>query len=242
MVEKLREEQEIRERLRKAEHLAGIGQFSRSIAHEIRNPLNFINLSIDHIKERYKPSNLKDKDKFDSLILNIKKEIQRVNKIAEGFLQYGKPLNLNLQVTDIEKLIESVLELVSAKARQDNINIVKQLDVLPKIYVDPEFIKTCLYNIILNAFQSMPQGGELRMEVRHLDTKVFISIQDTGIGIPKEKLSMVFEPFFTTKQDGLGLGLALTKRIIEEHEGKVDIKSEVGRGSTVTIILPVKEA
>lgn len=240
MLRKLREERELEERLRKAEHLAGIGQFSTSIAHEIKNPLNFISLSIDHIKERYKPAE-GDRNAFESLISNIKKEIQRVSGFAESFLQYGRPLELNLQKTDIGMLIDEVLGLVMAKAQKEGIEIRKECEELPELSVDSEFIKTCLYNVVLNAFQAMPEGGTLTIRTRKTGEKFSIVVEDTGIGISEEKAGRIFDPFFTTKGQGLGLGLALTKRIIEEHKGKVDFKSVVGKGSTITMILPIEK-
>lgn len=241
MVRKLREERELEERLRKAEHLASIGQFSRSIAHEIRNPLNFINLSIDHIKEKYRPGDDKGTGNFDSLILNIKKEIQRVSGFAESFLEYGRPLELKLEKTDILKIIEDVLELVMAKAEKEGIGVIREFEPIPELWADPEFMKTCLYNIILNAFQAMPEGGTLTIETKVIGEKSSIAVSDTGGGVAEENLEKVFDPFFTTRKGGLGLGLALTRRVIEEHRGKVELKSTEGKGSTVTILLPLEK-
>ncbi|GAB4487863.1 MAG: HAMP domain-containing sensor histidine kinase [Thermodesulfovibrionales bacterium] len=241
MIRKLREERELEERLRKAEHLAGIGQFSRSIAHEIRNPLNFISLSIDHIREKYRPADSGSGSAFDSLIRNIKGEIQRVSRFAESFLEYGKPLELNRQEVEILGIIDGVLELVQAKAEKEQIAIVRDYEAGPLLFVDTEFIKTCLYNIILNAFQAMPAGGTITVSTITDEGRFRISVADTGAGIPKEKLPKIFDPFFTTKAGGLGLGLPLTKRIVEEHGGRVDITSAEGGGTTVTISLPAAE-
>jgi signal transduction histidine kinase len=240
MIRKLREERELEEKLRKAEHLASIGQFSRSIAHEIRNPLNFINLSIDHIKEKYPPGDGEGKKSFDSLIMNIKNEVQRVSRFAESFLEYGRPFEINTEPTDIGKLIEEVLELILAKAQKEHVVIDRHFDGLPELTLDPDLIKTCLYNIILNAFQAMHKGGKLVISTRIVDTKCCISVEDTGEGISEDKLARIFDPFFTTKTGGLGLGLALTKRVMEEHKGKVEIKSTEGVGTTVSIYLPTK--
>lgn len=239
MVEKLREQRDLEEKLRKAEHLAGIGQFATSIAHEIKNPLNFISLSIDLIKEKYRPSNGSDAN-FDSLITNIKSEIQRVSRFAESFLEYGRPLELNRQMTDMIGLLNEVIELVTAKANTENIEIRKSIGPVPELFIDPEFIKTCLYNIILNAFQAMPMGGTISIEARMSEDRLTLGIEDTGIGIPEEMISRIFDPFFTTKSSGLGLGLALTKRVIEEHRGKVEIKSAEGSGTKVTLTLPIE--
>lgn len=238
MLKKLREEKEMEEKLREAEHLSAIGQLARSIAHEIRNPLNFISLSIDHINKKYIPENNLEREKFESLINSIKQEIQRLNNLVGDFLDYGKPMRLNLQSTNIEALINEILDLVKIKAEKDNIrmNFIKK-DV-PLLYVDPGLIKTCIFNIILNAFQAMPDGGDLNIETNTVNNKVQIIIKDTGIGVSKENIPRVFEPFYSTKSSGLGLGLAMTKRVIEEHGGKIDFKSEESKGSVITIILP----
>lgn len=239
MVERLREQRDLEEKLRKAEHLAGIGQFASSIAHEIKNPLNFISLSVDLIREKYKPVDSTTQQNFDSMIVNIKQEIQRVSRFAESFLEFGRPLELNRQMTDMAKLIDEVIDLVTAKAQMENIEIRKSCASLPELFVDPEFIKTCLYNIILNAFQAMPMGGTLTVTTKQQDDSFLFIIEDTGIGIPEDRLSRVFDPFFTTKTTGLGLGLALTKRVIEEHGGKVEIKSSEGTGTMFSIALPM---
>lgn len=239
MVGKLREQRDLEEKLRKAEHLAGIGQFATSIAHEIKNPLNFISLSIDLIREKYRPAEGDMQKNFESLIVNIKNEIQRVSRFAESFLEYGRPLELNRRLTDICRLVDDVIDLVAAKAQKEKIDIIRTYETTAELFIDPEFIKTCLYNIILNAFQSMPRGGKLTVTTHQRENRFHLSIEDTGIGIPEDRLSRICDPFYTTKNTGLGLGLALTKRVIEEHKGKVEIRSIEGRGTTIIIILPL---
>jgi signal transduction histidine kinase len=239
MVQKLREDRALEGKLREAEHLSGIAQLAKSIAHEIRNPLNFISLSIDHLRKKYPPADVEGKEAFESLIRSIKHEIQRLNKLVGDFLDYGKPLRLNLQETDLGNLIDDVIALVRAKAEKDGIKIDIQHGEVPKIFIDPELIKTCIFNIILNAFQAMPSGGDLSIHTTASNDKTYIIIEDTGVGIPKENMPKLFDPFFSTKSTGLGLGLALTKRVVEEHGGKVDFKSIEGKGSTVTLALPV---
>jgi len=240
MVQKLREERALEEKLREAEHLSGIAQLGKSIAHEIRNPLNFISLSIDHLKTKYIPNQGEDKEKFESLITSIKHEIQRLNKLVGDFLDYGKSLRLTLQDVDIEGLINEVISLVSAKAEKDGIKISFQNGGLPKLSADPELIKTCIFNIIINAFQAMPDNGTLTVTTKVSNGEAYIIIEDTGIGVSKENLPKLFDPFFSTKSTGLGLGLAMTKRVIEEHGGRADFQSTEGKGSTMTISLPLK--
>ena len=241
MVQKLREERALEEKLREAEHLSGIVQLAKSIAHEIRNPLNFISLSIDHLRKKYVQQGSEDKEAFESLITSIKHEIQRLNKLVGDFLDYGKPLRLSLQEVDMNGLIDELIALVWAKAEKDGIKIHHQYGELPKLSLDPDLIKTCIFNVILNAFQAMHAGGDLTLSTKTSDSRAYIIIEDTGVGIAKENLPKLFDPFFSTKSTGLGLGLALTKRVVEEHGGKVDFNSIEGRGSKVTISLPVKE-
>lgn len=241
MVQKLREERALEEKLREAEHLSGIAQLAKSIAHEIRNPLNFISLSIDHLKKKYMPQANEDKAQFETLIVSIKHEIQRLNKLVGDFLEYGKPMRLSLQVTDIGNLIGEVLELVRAKAEKDGIRITYRNGGIPVLPVDPELIKTCIFNIILNAFQAMPEGGDLTVITETSNGKAYIIVEDTGEGVSKENMQKLFDPFFSTKRTGLGLGLAMTKRVVEEHGGKADFQSTEGKGSVMTISLPVLE-
>ncbi|MEW6162711.1 MAG: ATP-binding protein [Nitrospirota bacterium] len=241
MVQKLREERALEEKLREVEHLSGVAQFARGIAHEIRNPLNFISLSIDYLKEKCSPLESGEKEKFESLITSIKQEVQRLNKLVGDFLDYGRPLRLSLQEIELGGLIEEVMAVVLAKAEMDNIEIYRQYEVLPKLYLDPELVKTCIFNVILNAFQAMPDGGRLTVSTKVSDSRVSIIIEDTGIGVSKENLSKVFDPFFSTKGTGLGLGLAMTKGVVEEHGGKVEFQSIEGKGSTVTISFLMKK-
>jgi nitrogen fixation/metabolism regulation signal transduction histidine kinase len=241
MVQKLREERALEEKLREAEHLSGIAQLAKSIAHEIRNPLNFISLSIDHLKKKYMPQGNEDKEKFEVLIVSIKHEIQRLNKLVGDFLEYGKPMRLSLQVIDLGNLIGEVLELVRAKAEKDGIRITYRNGEIPVLSVDPELIKTCIFNIILNAFQAMPEGGDLTVITKTSNGEAYIIVEDTGIGVSNENMQKLFDPFFSTKITGLGLGLAMTKRVVEEHGGKADFQSTEGKGSVMTISLPIRE-
>lgn len=242
MVQKLREKRAIEEKLREVEHLSGIAQFARSIAHEIRNPLNFLSLSIDHLKGKYVPSEADKKEKFESLISSIKQEIERIDKMVGSFLDFGKPLRLSLQKVDINTLIDDVMTLVQAKAEDERIYINKQYEKLPSISLDPELIKTCILNIILNSFQAMTGGGRLSVITnitKSSENSVSIIFEDTGIGVSSENVTKVFDPFFSTKASGLGLGLTLTKRVVEEHGGKVDFQSIEGKGTTVTLSFPI---
>ncbi len=240
MIGKLRDERALEEKLREAEHLSGIAQLAKGIAHEIRNPLNFISLSIDHLKKKFSPQDQEGREQFHSLVVSIKQEIQRLNNLVGDFLDYGKPLRLNRRESDLGGIVQDVIALVSAKAEKDSIRIQYVDEGIPRLMVDPELIKTCVFNIILNAFQAMPSGGDLIITSRISQNKAMLVFEDTGIGVSRENLPKLFDPFFSTKTTGLGLGLAMTSRVIEEHGGKVDFQSTEGRGSTVTLYLPIE--
>jgi signal transduction histidine kinase len=130
---------------------------------------------------------------------------------------------------------------VRAKAEKDGIRITYRNGEIPVLSVDPELIKTCIFNIILNAFQAMPEGGDLTVITETSNGKAHIIVEDTGEGVSKENMQKLFDPFFSTKRTGLGLGLAMTKRVVEEHGGKADFQSTEGKGSVMTISLPIRE-
>jgi signal transduction histidine kinase len=233
MVKKLKEFRALEERWREIEHLSTIGDLSRSIAHEIRNPLNFISLSVDHLSGQIENENQK------KLLNSIKEEVKRLDSLVSNFLAYGKPLNLNRKSTDILELIDDTLSLVEARAEKTGIKIIKEYPVESlTVKIDPELIKTCLINIFQNAFHAMPEGGTMKISVERANQEIVISVKDTGVGVDESIQEKVFEPFFTTRQRGVGLGLALTKRVVEEHGGRVKFVSKKGAGSTFTIIMP----
>lgn len=242
MVAKLRETRTLEERLREAEHLSGLGQLSRSMAHEIRNPLNFINLGVDHLGEKFKPGTAEEKERFEHLISGIKQEIHRLNKLVSNFLDYSRPFKLKKEYLSFTVLLEDVLALIWAKAEADHISIIRDNSLEVELYVDPDLFKSCILNVITNAFHSMGswnKAGVLRIKEEIVDDIFVLTIRDNGKGVKPEDLEKIFEPFFSTKQDGLGLGLPMTRRVMEEHGGKVELSSIVGEGSEVRLALPL---
>lgn len=241
MVRGLRENKKLEERLMAAEHLSKIGQLASGIAHEIRNPLNFINLSIDHLRKEYQPEDSKKQEEFQSMVLSIKAEIGRLNSMIGNFLDYGKPLTLKLEKVLLEDVLKETLTVAEHMIREQKVElkIDYSKDIPATINIDRQQIKACFMNIVLNAIQAMPCGGRLSVNTSLTDGFAVVKIEDTGDGITEEHLAKVFEPYFTTKTAGIGLGLALTKRIIEEHGGRIDIKSRLGEGTVVFIKLPI---
>jgi len=240
MIQKLQENQVLQKRLREAEHLSAIGELSRTIAHEIRNPLNFISLSIDHIIEKLEKKE-KDVDTYIRLLKTIKQEIYRVNNLITEYLEYTKPLKLNKKPVSIAELINEVISLVKVNAEKEGVRIFKDYTSNCTLNLDVDLMKSCLINIIINAIQAMKDSKvkNLFIKTEFLEDKLLIKISDTGSGIPEEIIDKIFEPLFSTKKEGLGLGLSLAKKVIEEHGGKIEISSKVGHGSEVRIYLPV---
>jgi signal transduction histidine kinase len=241
MVEKLRQNRELEERLREAERLSAVGKLASGIAHEIRNPLNFMNLSIDHIRARLGSGRPDGTAEALALMSNIKAEIHRLNTMIENFLTVGKPLALNKSEVDLGALIQDVVGLAQQKAVEQSIAIeVAGVAAVPRLQADPLQIKTCLMNVVLNAIQAMPAGGRLRIATVSGPGTVDVTISDTGPGISEDDLNRIFNPYFTTKKLGIGLGLAITKKVVEEHRGRITVRSRPNEGTDVVISLPIE--
>ncbi|AEH22768.1 integral membrane sensor signal transduction histidine kinase [Thermodesulfobacterium geofontis OPF15] len=242
MIQKLRENKMFQERLREAEHLITFGQLSKTIAHEIRNPLNFINLSIDYLLDKLKNENL-NKD-YLNLLQNMKQEIYRINNLITEYLEYTKPLKLNKKPVNILEIINDVISLIEISAQQKGVSIITNYNIDNNLVLnlDTDLIKSCLLNIITNALQAMENSlvKNLFIETQLENNNLLIKIKDTGEGVPEEIKEKIFEPFFSTKKGGLGIGLPLAKKIIEEHKGKIEFLSKLGQGSEVKIYLPLQ--
>ncbi|HQR31265.1 MAG TPA: ATP-binding protein [Blastocatellia bacterium] len=242
MLTVLRRSQALEEELQRSERSAVIGRLASGIAHEIRNPLNFINLSIDHLREAFAPANEAQTVQYKHILTTIKDELARLNQLVTDFLSYGRPAKLKLRELDARALVQEVRDLVIAKADEQGVKISIESNGSgdTKLIADAEQLKTCFSNLMINAVQAMPGGGELDINLLPNDEQVEIEFTDTGIGILPEALEQIFEPYYSTKETGIGLGLPLTKKIIEEHGGQIEVESEVGIGTSFIVTLPRK--
>ncbi|MDH4101236.1 MAG: ATP-binding protein, partial [Nitrospirota bacterium] len=241
MVKGLREMKELEERLRQSEHLSQIGQLASGIAHEVRNPLNMVNLSIDHIRSKYPPDDPQAREEFLGILSGIKGEVHRLNAMISNFLDYGKPVRLSIALESLPETLNEVLSLAGEKLREQGVIVQKSFQSnLPPIPMDKKQIKTCFMNLVLNAIQAMPEGGRLSVEASCNQDTAVVKIKDSGVGITPENAVKIFEPYFTTKEAGIGLGLALTKRIIEEHGGRILIDSGENIGTEVLVEMPLQ--
>lgn len=244
MVEKLREREALEKRLYEAEHLSRVGQLAAGIAHEIRNPLNYISLAIDHLKNELLVQCPGRAAQVSELADKIRDEVRRANYMVLNFMNYGRPLKLRRGLITYEELLERTLSTLADRLAEQRVTIVRQVaDNLPPLLLDPELMRNAITNFITNAAQAMPDGGEIVLGAT-LDPEksgwVLLSFRDGGTGIPPEDLDKIFQPYFTTKEVGIGLGLAITERIIREHGGEIAVASS-GEGTTFTVRLPCGE-
>ena len=223
-------------RLIRSEKLAALGQLAAGIAHEIRNPLTSINILIHSLTENF-PSG--DSHREDLKV--IEEEINRINEILDRFLRFAKPAPPLLERTDVASIFEETLQLIRPRIEKQLIIILKEFQALPIILMDREQMKQVALNLLLNAVQAMPKGGTLTLRGRNSEDGqwIRISIQDSGMGIPGEDMNKLFDPFFTTKEGGVGLGLSITHRIIDQHHGKIEVESTPGEGTLFTVWLPI---
>jgi signal transduction histidine kinase/putative methionine-R-sulfoxide reductase with GAF domain len=220
----------------RSEKLAALGQLAAGIAHEIRNPLTSINILIHSMTE-----NLPSEDSRKEDLRVIEEEIHRMNEILDQFLQFAKPATPLLEKADVSSIFEETLQLLRPQIEKQLIIVEKEFHPLPILLMDREQMKQVFLNLLLNAIQAMPRGGHLILRGRHSEDGqwILISIQDSGIGIPNEDLNKLFDPFFSTKEGGIGLGLSIAHRIIDQHHGKIEVESTFRKGTLFTIWLPI---
>jgi two-component system NtrC family sensor kinase len=237
--QKSRELENAQDQLIQSEKLTALGKLAAGIAHEINNPLTSILLNSHMVAERID----NDKDLKESLQLIID-ETARCASIVTGLLEFARQTPPEKKESEINDVLERILRLFESQMILNNIKVKKNLERdLPMLLVDVNKMKQVFTNIILNSMESMTGGGELSITTHISGNKwVAIIFRDTGHGISKENLRKIFDPFFTTKgTKGTGLGLAVTYGIIQQHHGEIDIESEEGKGTVVTIRLPVNE-
>jgi len=243
MVEQLREREALEKRLYEAEHLSRVGQLASGIAHEIRNPLNYISLAVDHLRSEMLPQCGDRRDELNDLADKIKEEVRRANYMVLNFMNYGRPLKLRRTMVDYAELVDRVLPVLSDKLAEQRIAIETAIaPEMPALWVDAELLRNCMLNFINNAAQAMPTGGTISLGACADLGKgmAVLTFADQGVGISEEDVDRIFQPYFTTKDVGIGLGLAITDRIIREHGGEISLQSQPGQGTIFTVLLPLK--
>ncbi|HIJ82348.1 MAG TPA: sensor histidine kinase, partial [Desulfuromonadales bacterium] len=224
----------VEEQLRRAERLSTLGEMAAMLAHEIRNPLGSIRGTAEILRDDYRPGD----PKHEFIGIQIK-ETERLNHVVEDFLRMARQQPTELSNCSIREELETIVTLVAQDARSRNISLFLDPPTNPIIVAaDGEKLRQAFLNIIINALQATPEGGKVTVSARQVADMCEISCVDTGTGIDNETLARIFEPFFTTKPDGTGLGLAVTRKIIEGHNGLLTVESDVNTGTTVLVRLP----
>ncbi len=240
MVEQLRNNREEIERLHRtqmsrAEHLSTLGELATGLAHEIRNPLAGIAGVVEIIARDLPPGS-----PARAVVKDVREEISQINRIITDLLETARPRLPQTRVGDLNTTIEHSVMLARQQAMSKSIAIeFTRNPALPEVEHDSDQIHQVLLNLLLNAIQAMPGSGAIKVEVEDVGGRVAVRVIDTGHGISAENLPNIFKPFFTTKGHGTGLGLSLAKRIVEEHHGTIDVSSTVGKGTTMTVYLPL---
>jgi signal transduction histidine kinase len=244
MTAKLARARELEMQLHQAEKGAVVGRLAAAIAHEIRNPLNYINLTLDHLRSSFAPADPNKRATFIKLTEQLKTEVARINRHISDFLKYSRPSKLELQSVDIRAEAEDALRLVEGRAEECGIktNIIQEGE-LPAVMADRESLRSVFTNLVINAVEAINgAGGHVSIKLSNPGVNsVKVEITDSGCGIAAEDISKVFEPYFSTKETGTGLGLAIVKKAVDDHGGTISVASKKGDGTTFTIILPAKE-
>jgi signal transduction histidine kinase len=217
------------------EHLTDMGKLATTVAHEIKTPLitigGYARRSLNNLK------NLKPDPHDLEIIIS---EVERLEKLISGILDYSKETKLFLAKVDLNRIVQETLEVLEEKLKSSNIQLKTKFSKdIKELELDPQRIRQVLFNLIANAIEAMPQGGNLTIITQKKKNSVRLEIEDAGKGISKEEMKNLFIPFYTTKPKGSGLGLAVSKKIIADHKGTIEVQSRVNTGTKFTIVLPV---
>ncbi len=243
MTVKLARTRELEAQLYNAEKAVVVSRLASAIAHEIRNPLNYINLTLDHLRVTFAPKEPARQEKFASLTKQLKAEVARINTRITEFLNYSRPTKLELHPLDLAELARDALRTFEVQLQDSNVEAtVVEKSRLPPVMADAEALRSAFTNLIINSLHAMGgAGGKISIVLSALDNnrRVCIDLRDSGRGINEDDIIKIFEPYYSTKETGTGLGLAIVKKAVDDHDGTISVTSKEGEGTTFTITLPV---
>ena len=226
--------QQAEEAVRQSDRLAALGQLSAGLAHELRNPLGTIKTSAEMLARRVSSEN----EVAREVAGFISSEVDRTNSLVTRFLQFARPLEVRLDRADLSQMLDRAV--AAAEREVPQISIYKNYEPeIPPFPFDAELMERVIFNLVVNAAQASPPGGAVTVKSRASGGAVEISVIDRGQGIDPQNLDSIFNPFFTTKPSGVGLGLAIVSKIVDEHGGKITVESEPGKGSVFRVLLPM---
>ena len=226
----------INRELQTADRLSAISRISSGVAHEVKNPLNAMLLHVEVARSKLSRG---DTDVAEQMEI-IAREILRLDRVVRTFLDFTRPVELQLHNVPMQELVREIVDLARPQTTAANIHVSVQQDAEGvDVRVDRDLLKQAVLNVVVNAMQAMPDGGELRFEASANKDTAELRISDSGGGIAPELREKIFRLYFTTKTEGSGIGLAMTFRIVQLHDGTIDFTSEPGKGTTFLIRLPV---
>ncbi len=230
------ERKNLEEQAKRREKLSAMGELASGVAHEIRNPINAIGMIAQRLNKEFSPG--KDIDEYNSILKVLKDEVTRINKIISQFLNYARPLDIQLHKVDVKTFTDELYRLFAAQAAIKKIRFEKLSSDKFEIKIDPELMKQAFMNIIQNAMDAVSEGGSVILDYHNSSKNVVFEIKDTGKGIPKDQLEKIFDLYFTTRKDGNGLGLSIAQKVVSQHNGTIEVESEVNKGTKFKIIIP----
>jgi signal transduction histidine kinase len=226
---------QIEDQIDTATKLAALSRLMSGVAHEVKNPLNAMVLQVEILRAKLAGAG----EQIAPQLEILDSEIRRLDRVVKTFLDFTRPVQLRPTEASLEALVRDVFVLAEPQARQNNVHLVFEANgALPTLRVDPDLMKQALLNVVLNGCQAMPSGGELRVTPRVTPRHLELEISDQGPGIPPEARGKIFSLFYTTKPGGSGVGLAMSYRILQLHNGSIDYSSEADRGTTFRLTLP----
>lgn len=229
-------------RARQAERLAELGTLTGGLAHEIKNPLSTVQLNLQLLQEDLLPENPAYSRLLNRLNI-VHREASRLRDILDDFLRYAGKIELEKTPVDLNALLEELVDFFTPQAQAQRVQLrLKKAQTPPPLVTqaDSKLIKQAVLNLMINALQAMPNGGELILATSRAERHAIIDVIDTGKGIAPEAVDKIFRAYYSTKKGGTGLGLAMARRIIGEHGGRIDVRSEIGKGSDFKLFLPMK--
>jgi PAS domain S-box-containing protein len=219
-----------------SQKLSALGRLTSGVAHEIKNPLNAMVIHVALLRQKLESAAPDARGYLDVL----DEQIRRLDRVIQGFLKFTRPEELHLDAVPLEEVLREVLQLVSGEAQKNGVRVVREIPFdLPPVHGDRELLQQAFLNLMLNAKDAMPDGGTLKVAAqRSMEGYVEIDVEDSGIGIPASELPKIFDLYYTTKEEGSGIGLSLVYRIIQLHDGDVEVHSTPKVGTRFTIKLP----
>jgi signal transduction histidine kinase len=232
--------------------LVALGRLTAGIAHEVKNPLNAMMIHLELLRTKIRrgalaiagagpagPAPGGAEEGMLQHVAVIEGEIRRLDEVVQGFLKFTRPEDLRLQPVKVQTLFEEILPVVQPEAQKHNVRVVVDCSSAQAVNADAAMLRQAFLNLAINACQAMPDGGTLRLICAPAPPhRVEVRVEDTGVGIPPEHLGKIFDLYFTTKDHGTGIGLSMVYRIVQMHDGEIEVQSTPGRGTVFTMLLP----